>query len=185
MNRKSHLASGLVAVAAFALAAILSPMAIAQTASASMKIGVFDPARISQETAAGARIQARLNALQDQKRKELETRQDDIVKLEQEFVASAASLSQEKRKELGLSIERKRIELEGLQKSAMRELQLEVEQAQTEWQARVLQHVQSFGRDNGYMLVLQNDVVGYYAQAIDVTEELIRLIDQPDSSAGS
>jgi Skp family chaperone for outer membrane proteins len=150
-----------------------------------IKIGVFDPARVSQETAEGSRIQARLNALQQAKRGELDALQEEIRVLEEQFINTAPSLAVEKRKELGLKIQRKRIELEGMQKSATQELQLEVEQAQGEWQARVLDEVQKLGRDEGFTLILQFDLVAYHADAIDVTDKLIARIDAGEGgSAG-
>ncbi|MDH3284675.1 MAG: OmpH family outer membrane protein [Acidobacteriota bacterium] len=163
--------SGLAALAALVVAG--SPPAAAQ----SLKIGVFDPARVSQETSEGSRIQARLTSLQQRKSDELKSLQDEIRNLEQEFVNTAASLSTDKRKELGLRIERKRFELEGLQKSASRELQLEVEQAQAEWQGRVLEAVRKLGQEQSYTLILQFDLVAFHSSTVDVTDELIRRID--------
>lgn len=163
----------LLVALAFVAFSLSVPSAEAQT----LKIGVFDPARITEETAAGARIQARINALQEQKRIELVAAQEELTKLEQEFAAAGASMTVEKRKDMVVMLERKRVELDGMKTSAQRELMVEVEQAQVQWQGQVLQTVRSFGEQNGYTLVLQNDVVGYYASAVDVTDQLITLID--------
>ncbi|UCF67145.1 MAG: OmpH family outer membrane protein [Acidobacteriota bacterium] len=148
-----------------------------------LKIGVFDPDRIVQETREGARLQARLNALQESKRSELDRLQEEIRTLEQEFYATATSLSADRLKEMQIKIDRKRFELESAQKSASRELQLEVEQTRIEWQQRVLRVVETFGEEQGYSLIFQVEVVGYFSPMIDVTEELIRRIDAQQEGA--
>lgn len=150
----------------------------------SLKIGVFDPARVSQETAEGARIQARLNALQDSKRSEIESLQSEIRTLEQQFLSTATSLTEEKQKEQGLTIQRKRNELEVMQRTATQELQLEVEQAQAKWQRRVLSEVQALGSEQGFTLVLQSDLVAYFADTVDVTPQLIARLDGQQGGSG-
>lgn len=141
------------------------------------KIGVFDPQRITQETAEGARIQARLNALSERKRSELEKLQAELKKLQDEFLASAVSLSDDKRKDMSLKIERLQIELEGKQKSAAREVQMEAEQAQQTWQNQVIKAVGEFGAKNGYILILPMDATVYHSASIDITDELIKTVD--------
>ncbi len=148
-----------------------------------LKIGVFDAQRISEETAEGAKIKARLRRIQEDKQAELKKMQEELQKLQQQFVATASSLSDEKRKQLGIRIQRKQIELEAAQKSANQELQVEVEQAQAEWQQRVLRAVQEYGKAHGYVLILPVEVIGYAAPSIDLTDELIRAIDNPGDTA--
>ncbi|MBP7146190.1 MAG: OmpH family outer membrane protein [Acidobacteria bacterium] len=169
----------LVPLAAAGLLALASAPARAQET----KIGVFDAQRITQETAEGARIQARLNSLKDRKRQDLEKVQQELEKLRQEFTNTAISLSEDKRKELGLKIDRKQIELEGMEKQATRELQMEAEQAQESWQRQVLEAVAAFGKQNGFTLILPVEVVGYYSQAVDVTEQLIKTVDAAKPAA--
>jgi outer membrane protein len=170
----------LLVVAALALLAGSVP-AEAQA----FKIGVFDAEKISQETAEGARIQARLNALQSAKREEIEALRKELDELQQEFLATSTSLSEEKRKEMGLKIQRKQVELEGLQKSANQELQIEVESAQVQWQRRILEIVADYGKKNGYTLILPVEVVPYYSEAVDITEEIAKVVDEKTSPGPS
>lgn len=166
------------ALGALLLAAVC-PAAPAQT---TVKVGVFDPQRITQETAEGARIQARLTALSERKRSELEKLQAELKKQQDEFLASAVSLSEDKRKEMGLKIERLQIELEGKQKSASREVQMEAEQAQQNWQNQVIKVVGDFGAKNGFTLILPVDATVFHSPSIDITGELIKAIDTATAS---
>ncbi|NJN64699.1 MAG: OmpH family outer membrane protein [Acidobacteria bacterium] len=169
-----------VRTAAFALAAALSVLSAASICAEAqaLKIGVFDAERISEETAEGAKIKARLTKLQDEKRKQLETVQNELQAMQQEFLASSTSLSEDKRKEMGLKIQRKQNEFEGMQKTANQEMQVEVEAAQLGWQRRVIEVVQKYGKDNGFTVILPVEVVPYYSAAIDLTQELVKVVDQ-------
>lgn len=147
------------------------------TSNAQAKFGVFDAQKITQDTAAGAQIQARLNSLKEKKSAELKKIQEDIEKLQQEFVQTATSASEDKKKDLGLRIQRKQDELDGAQKAANRELQLEVEAAQDAWQRRVIEIVNGYGKEKGYTLIVPAEVAVYYNPEIDVTADLIKIID--------
>ncbi len=156
---------------------------LASTPAQTLKIGVFDAQKIFEETAAGAKVQARLNALEESKRKELETSQNALKALQQQLLQTGASLSADKLRDLRLKIDRKSIELEGMQKSASREFQIEVEQAQTQWQRRIIDLVAKYGKDNGYSLIVPIGVVAYHSATTDITSELIKLVDAAGGAA--
>ena len=166
-----------------AVTAVVALTSLPADAQMAPKIGVFDPQRITQETAEGARIQARLNALQEKKRGEVQKSQDDLKKLQDQFAAGAVSMTEDKRKDLLMQIERKQLELEGMQKSASRELQIEAEQAQQQWQRAVLAAVAAYGKDKGYTVLLPTEVAAYFSPSIDVTDDLIKAIDAAKPAA--
>jgi outer membrane protein len=168
-----------------ALLAIVMASSAVPAVAQEYKIGVFDAERISQETAEGARIQARLDALEQQKRGEIDTLRQEIQQLEEQYLNTAASLSEEKRKELNLNLQRKQVELEGLQKSANQELRYEAELAIQQWQRRVFELVREFGQANGYTLILPVEVVPFHSETIDITEELIARINAQASAGGA
>ncbi|MCE5248468.1 MAG: OmpH family outer membrane protein [Candidatus Polarisedimenticolia bacterium] len=141
------------------------------------KVGVFDPQRITQETAEGARIQARLSALKDKKTGELKKLSEELEKMQQSFVQAATSASDEKKKEMQQQLERKQIELEGAQKSAQREMQVEVEQAQEGWQKRVIEVIRNYAKEKKLSLVVAADVAVFYSSDVDITGDLIKAID--------
>lgn len=165
----------LLAVFAVAASAVVVPTSWAQQA---LKIGVFDAQRLSQETVEGSKLQARLTALQQRKREELKKLSEEIERLNTEFQQTSTSLSADKSKELALKIERKQIELDGAQKSATREVTVEVEQAQEGWQKRVLDAVTSYGKEKGFSLILPVEVIGYASASLDITSDLAAMIDK-------
>ena len=148
-----------------------------------VKIGVFSAQRLTQDTAEGAKIQARLNAIKDRKTAELKKLQEELETLQQEFIQGTASASEDRRKDMTLKIQRKQDEMDSAQKAATRELQLEVEAAETEWQRRVLAILADYGREKGFTLIVPADVAAYFNPAIDVTEELVKLVDSHPAEA--
>ncbi len=172
-----------VVLAALALACA-APAAAQAPAGGPMKIGVFDPQRVTNDTAEGAKIQARLKALQDRKTGELKKMQEEYEKMQQEYVTTATSLSDDKKKDLGLRLQRKQDELESAQKAAQRELQMELEAAQDQWERRVLELVVNYGKQNNFSLIVQSGATLYYSPSVDITADLMKVIDaQPAPAA--
>jgi outer membrane protein len=170
-------------------ALVVGVMLVAAGASygQSLKIGVFDAQKIFEQTAAGAKVNAELTALQQDKQQELEQDEQQLQELQQQLLSSAASLSQEKLKQRRLEIERKANELEAQRKSAMRELQVEFEEAQARWERRIRDIVRDYGDQQGFTLILPVGAVVFHANTIDITDELIEIVDaqQQEGAAGS
>lgn len=152
-------------------------------AAAQSKIGVFDPQRLTQETKEGAKIQARLNAIKEKKENEIKKLKDELDKLQQDVVQKGTSLTEDKRKEMAMAIQRKQDELEGAGRAAQRELQMEVEGAQSSWQQRVFEIVNKFGKEKGFTAIFAVDAVLYFDPTIDVTQELMTLVDSVPTPA--
>jgi outer membrane protein len=151
-----------------------------------LKIGVFDAQRVFEQTAAGAKINAELTALQKKKQQELEQREQTLQQMQQEVLSSAASLSQEKLKQKRLEIERMANELEAQRKSSMRELQVEFEEAQARWEERIRGIVRDYGDREGFTLILPIGAVVFHADTIDITDELIEIVDaRQEGDSGS
>lgn len=151
----------------------------------SIKIGVFDAQKIFEQTAAGAKVNASLTALQQKKQEEISGDEQRLQQMQQELLASAASLSEENLRKRRLEIERKANELEAKRKSAMRELQMEFEQAQAQWEERIRDIVRDYGEKQGFLVILPVGAVVYHAETIDITDELVAIVDQQAGAAGS
>lgn len=162
------------AVLAVAMIGLVAGASQAQTA---LKIGVFDPQRVSLESAQGKRLQAELNALQQTKQAELKTKDQMIVELEKTFNEQRLSLSTERRKEMELDIERRKLELQNARNLATQQLQLEFADAQQKFNDILIRGVSEFGRAEGFDLILDMGAVAWAGEKVDVTTAIIDLID--------
>jgi len=80
-------------LATLAATALLMTILSTVNAQETIKIGVFDPQRVSEETIEGKRIQARLEALRDKRQTEITTEERAIGEAQQQLTQQALSLS--------------------------------------------------------------------------------------------
>ena len=139
----------------------------------SVKIGVFDLARVTEETAEGKRIQGRLAAFRTAKENELAANQPAINELRNQLQTQGLSLSGEKKAALEKDIQRKIVDLNAAQEAATREFQLEIAEAQGEFQEKLLAVVEEVGRAESFTIILEIQAVAFYAPTVDVTTLII------------
>ena len=100
MNRRIKLMSVL------ATAAILILAAAPATAQSTVKIGVFDSQRVSEEADEGKRIQGELAAMGEAKQQQLAAMEQQLGDLQQRLSQQQLSLSAERRTALEMDIQR-------------------------------------------------------------------------------
>jgi outer membrane protein len=164
---------------------LLAGAGVAQ-AQDGLKIVVFDPLRVSQETVVGQKIAAELKAKLDQKQGEITVLQQELNALQERAQTQALSLSEAKRNELGLEIQRKNLDLTSARETATRALQLEQAEAQARFESNLLTVVEAYGKDQGFTLILDRASVVWAAQTVDVTTGIVDRFNQmfPGTEAG-
>jgi outer membrane protein len=158
----------LVIVVALAAAGAARAQAVAPS-----KIGVFDAQRVSEETAEGKKVQVRLTAFSEKKRAEISGKEREAQDLQEKLNAQALSLSPEKRSGMEKDLQRKMLELNQARESAQREMQLEVSEAESAFREKLLAAVESFGRDEGFAMVLERGAAIYVHPSSDVTTAIV------------
>jgi outer membrane protein len=137
------------------------------------KIGVFDAQRVSEETAEGKRVQTRLTAFSEKKRAELVAKEKEAQDLQDKLNAQALSLSPEKRSGMEKDLQKKVLELNQARDGAQREMQLEVAEAENSFREKLLAAVESFGREEGFAIVLERGAAIYVHPSHDVTTAIV------------
>lgn len=152
---------------------ILAAAAGPAAAQSALKLGVFDPQRVSDETAEGKRVQADLAAFQQKKQQELRSMQTEVEEMRKQLSGQALSLSAEKRAEIEKSIQKKILDLQSAEESANRQFQLEITNAQKRFEGQLRQVVEGFGREEGFTLILDAATVVWASEGIDVTTAIV------------
>jgi Skp family chaperone for outer membrane proteins len=160
-------------VAAVALA-LLGGLAVPVRAQA-IKIGVFDPARVSEEVADAQQLQANLVAMRETKQAAIAAKEQTLIEMRQKLQQQALSLSPDKRTTMEIEIQRKVIEVNSLKETANQELQLEFAAAEARFNDKLRAVVEQYGRDQGFALILDATTVAWASMAIDLT---VPIIDQ-------
>jgi len=165
---------------------ILALLIVAATTAAraqtppALKIGVFDANRVSEETDEGKRIAAKLSAFGDKKKAELAAKEKEINDLRAQLESQTLSLSPEKTQAMQKDVQKKGLELQQAQEAARNEFQIEVSEAQNKFQEQLIRVINTFGRDEGFTLVIERSTggVAFAAESVDVTTAIVDKFNQ-------
>ena len=160
------------------LAFALTAFAAAMPAEAQMKIGVFDPQRVSEETAEGKKIQTSLASLRDAKAAEIKVKADAVQAIAEQLQTQGLSMSADRRTELQMEAQQLNLELENARKLAAQELQLQVQAAQVKFEEQLRIAIEQFARSGGYDLILDTTVVSFGSPKVDITTGIIDAFDR-------
>lgn len=161
-----------------AFGALLLAATSAASAQSTLKLGVFDPQRISEETIEGKRAATELSAIRDAKQQQIVAMEQNLNQLQEQFSAQALSLSIDRRAALQVEIQRKQLELQNSRELAFRELQLEIEAAEAKFNEKLRIAVTEFGRGGGFTVILDSGAVAWADASVDVTMNIIDQFDE-------
>jgi Skp family chaperone for outer membrane proteins len=153
--------------------ALVAGLGIASPARAQDKFGIFDAARVSEETVQGKEVQSRLEQFRSSKQAQISAIEKELADMQNKLTTQALSLSADKRSDLEKSIQRKALELNQTRVAASREMQMEVTEAQEAFQQKLLTVIQGFGSDEGFSLILEASLVAYADKGSDVTTAIV------------
>ncbi len=132
---------------------------------------------------AASEIQGRFSP----KKTELEKRQTEIGQLQDQLNRGRNTLSDEARQNLVREIDQKTKALNRDTEDAQAELNQEEQKIMGELLGRLMQVVNKYAKDNGYVLVLdvssQQTPVMYASNTIEITKEIVELYDKNAPSA--
>jgi Skp family chaperone for outer membrane proteins len=151
---------------------VMSAFAISQ-----VKVGVVNAQEILAKTKKGVEIQKRLESLQQRKQQEMQTKQDEIKKLEKDVVSPA--LNQETREKKSLELQTKRKNLKRFIEDAQNEIQRESQKELVELEKAVMPLIDQIGKSKGFTIIFDITRPGivYFDEAIDITPEVIKAFD--------
>jgi len=138
-----------------------------------LRVGVFDPQRVSEETNLGKQLQAELGAFQTEKQNDIEAKRAQVQTMQEQLRTQELSLSSATRTKMEKDIQRRVLFLEAAQETATREMQLELAAAKMVFEEKLLIAVREFGKSEGFSLILDNSLVAWADQTVDVTGALV------------
>jgi outer membrane protein len=142
-----------------------------------VKIGVINAQEIMEKTKKGNQVQKKLENLQNAKRKQLQTKQQELEKLEKELNSPALNADTRARKTR--QVQDKRIELQRMVEDAQNEMRQESQKELFELQKEIMPLIQEIGRSKGFTLILDmtSSGIAYFDQSVDITAEVIKAVD--------
>ena len=154
--------------------------------TSSLKLGVFDPQRVSEETIEGKRIQAVLTEIRTKTEKGIEDQTTRLAELQQQLEQQGLSLSEERRATLEIEVQQRLLELNNSKDIATRGFQLQIQLAEARFNEKLRNVINEFARNEGFTVILESGSVAFAASTIDVTTAVIDLFDKmhPASAGG-
>lgn len=161
------------------LAAALALGVAAPLAAQAQKIAIIDTERVITASTTGKQALESLTTLRQQKEREGEALQKELVDLQTRLQEGRLSLSDDKIAELQRQAEDKALAMRRFQDDANRELTKRRDEVLAAVDEKVMPVINRYGQANGYDLIFRKFESGliYAADAIDITDEVIAALD--------
>ena len=148
-------------------------------AQAQQKIAIVDIRRAIEESTEGKQSIGGLKAEAERKQKELLTKQDELKKLEEDFLKQQSVLqpaaAQKKREEL----QQKVMQLQEALQRAQQDIGQKEAKVLQPLQEKVLRAIDGIARRDNFQMVLRSDVLLWPQQSpMDITNEVIRKVNE-------
>ena len=166
---------------ALTLCLVLAGYASPNKASAAdvVKIGVFDLQRAINESKKGQAARSKLMAKFERMQKELNDRESEVNKLQEELENQGAMLSPEAKYEKDKVLKRKVRDFQDLYRDYQEEMKREEMESTQPIVEEVLRIANNLGAEKGYTLILEGQKSGiiYAPESTDITDEVIKRFD--------
>jgi outer membrane protein len=164
-------------------------LAFGQAGVPPAKVGIIHIQNAIIQTKDGQKAAADLDAKFSPRRQQVQSKQDEVQKLEQQFRSGANTMSDDARQKLMRDIEQQRKQLQRQMDDAQAELQQDQDRVLRQLGQRMMAVIDRYANTNGYVLILdvsspQSGVL-YASNAIDITRDIVGLYDQAQSAGAT
>jgi outer membrane protein len=146
-------------------------------AAQSVKIGVVDVQLVLNQSQRGQVLKQKLEQERTGRQKDLDVRQQDLMKLQAEYEKQAPVLSEQAKREKKEALERRLREARRVAEDANRDFEKRVRETEMETTREIFAVIQEYGKDQGFSVILERSSIIFSAAAVDVTTEVIKRYD--------
>lgn len=164
---------------------IVPAVSAARAQTESLKIGVFDPETMWQQTDVGKKYNADLTAARDRLQVDVDRKTQELEALKDRIRQQQPSLSDEKLQQMQKEAQNKLIELNRMSDDATRELKQQLNDVQGRFQQMLVDTIEAYGKEKHYTVILNKDVAAYNAPQVDITVELIARFNELHKAPGA
>ena len=178
-----------VALTCLALgASAQTPATPAPAAAGPTKIGIISVQGAIVGTKDGQKASQELETKFGPRKKEMDTRNNELVQLEEQLRKGGSVMSEDKRNQMQRDIDEKKKRLERDAQDAQEELNQEQQRLLQNLGQRIYAVIEKYAKDNAYTLILdvssQNTPVLYATSSTDITQDIIALYDKSSANGG-
>ncbi len=152
------------------------------------KVGIISMQGALAGTKDGQKALQELDAKFAPKKKEFDTRQNEIAQLQDQYNKGGNLMSDDKRNQLARDIDEKKRRLQRDMQDAEESLQSEQQRLVQGLAQRVMAVVEKYAKDNGYSVILDDSSpstpILWASTGIDITQDIIALYDKTSTNGG-
>lgn len=168
-----------VGVAVFSLLAVSLGLCYRAEAGENLKVGYVDVGAVLDRYAKRQELEKALEKEKQTKQKEIDEKLKEMEKLEKELEAKASLLKEEEKQQREKIIKEKRKEHLRLFQQSQLEIRDWALQQQREIFKEIQEAIRSYGQENNYTLILDGREVLYGLEELDLTDQIINLLNKP------
>ena len=146
-------------------------------AQAGVRIGVVDMQEVLMKSQKGMAVKQKLDQERAARQKDLDAKQQEVMKLQAEFEKQAPLLSDQAKREKSEAIQRKTRDTVRIAEDANRDFEKRVRETEMDITREIFGVIQEYGKDQGYTIILERGMVVFGAPAVDITSEVIKRYD--------
>jgi len=141
-----------------------------------MKVGIVDMQRAIQTSETGKKAKSQLEEAFNKKKKELQSEEANLKKLQEEFQKKQAALSDSAKKEQQMKLQEKFMKYQELLQKSQAEIQKKEQEMSEPIIRKIREKVTEIAKKKGYQLILEkNDTVILFSMdKDDLTEEVMK-----------
>lgn len=151
------------------------------------KVGILHIQQAIAQTRDGQKAVGELSTKYEPRKKELEQKQAEVQRLEQQYRSGTNTMSDEARQKLMRDIDQRRKQLQRDTDDAQAELQQDQDRVLQELGQRIMVVVDRYASEHGFALILDvsspQTPVLFASNSIDITREIVSLYDQGQAAA--
>ncbi len=152
------------------------------------KVGIISMQGALAGTKDGQKALQELDGKFAPKKKEFDTRQNEIAQLQDQYNKGGTVMSEDKRNQLARDIDEKKKRLQRDMQDAEEALQSEQQRLVQGLGQRVMAVLEKYAKDNGYSVILDDSSpstpILWASQGIDITQDIIALYDKTSVNGG-
>lgn len=142
-----------------------------------VKIGYIDLQKIIEQSTKGRELRDRVQQLRKEKEKILSAKQEELMKMRQDFQQKAMTLSDRARLDKEQELRQKELEFQNLSESFRQEVLMEGKKLQMLMFKELAEIVQKIGQQEGFTMIIDKDATLYVSESIDITDKVLKLYD--------
>lgn len=145
--------------------------------ASAVKIGYIDLQKIIEKSSKGKELRERVQQLRQDKERILSAKQEELVRMRQDFQQKAMTLSDRARLDKEQELRQKEIELQNLSESFRQEVLMEGKKLQMLMFKDLSEVVKRIGQQEGFTMIIDKDATLFVSESIDITDKVLQQYD--------